>query len=360
MTRLTAIVAAALLASPALAAEIEAPKLTLYGTVDTFYTLNITEGQGTPSPTAGNGFYSSPTGFNLGLAKLGAQAESGPVTLKLELAFGPTGQAITTGGPGTTRDIFVEQALISMKFDKLTVDAGRFVTPCGFEVYEAKDNWLYSHGLLFNFAMPIAHVGVRASMPITPELTGSAFLANGSDLFQNDTGFTHSPYKTLGLGVAYAKDGNVLNGNVFISKDPTPGALTYGSDVFLIDVVFTKDMGATAFNVSGDFGSYDGSNYFGVGGSIKHQLSENGLKVVGRVEYFKDDDAVHATFLVDPVAGTVGGSLLSITGGLNYPIGKFAEVRGELRFDSASEKVYNPADPSSSLLTFTASALAWF
>jgi hypothetical protein len=298
------------------------------------------------------------------MAKLAAQAESGPATLKLDLAFGPVGQAITTGTTGASASpqnaVFVEQALVSLKFGQFTVDAGRFVTPVGFEVYEAKDNWLYSHGLLFNFALPLAHEGVRVSMPLTPELGGYAFLANGSNLYFNDVGFTGSPYKTLGLGVTWAKDGNTLAGSLMLSKDPTPGVATYGNDVYLVDVVFTKVMGATSFNVSGDLGSYDGSSYYGVGASIKHALAEDGLKIVGRVEFFNDEDAVHASFLVDPVTGVPGGSLFSLTGGVNYPVGKNAEVRGELRYDNASEKVYDPANPSNGLLTFTASAIAWF
>jgi hypothetical protein len=362
--RLTSLVAAVLLASPALAAEVAAPKLTLTGEVDGYYTLNVTQGQEQASPTAGNGAFSSATGFNLGMAKLAAQAESGPATLKLDLAFGPVGQAITVDTTGASASpgnaLFVEQALVSLRFGKLTVDAGRFVTPVGFEVYEAKDNWLYSHGLLFNFALPIAHEGVRVSMPLTEELSGYAFLANGSDLYANDVGFTGSPYKTLGLGVTWAKDGHVLAGNFMLSKDPRPGAATYGNDAFLLDVVFTKVMGATSFNVSGDLGSYDGSSYYGVGASIKHALAEDGLKIVGRVELFKDEDAVHATFLVDPATGVPGGSLFSLTGGVNYPVGKNAEVRGELRYDNASEKVYDPNDPSNGILTFTASAIAWF
>lgn len=364
MLRTTALVAAVLLASPALAAEVTAPKLTLSGTVDGYYTLNVTQGQEQSSPTAGNGFFSSATGFNLGMAKLAALAESGPATLKLDLAFGPVGQAITVDTSGSSSNpanaLFVEQALVSLKFGQLTVDAGRFVTPVGFEVYEAKDNWLYSHGLLFNFALPIAHEGVRVSMPLTADLNGWALLANGSNLYSNDVGFTGSPYKTLGLGATWAKDGNTLAGAFMLSKDPTPGVATYGNDAFLLDVVFTKVMGATSFNVSGDLGSYDGSSYFGVGGSIKHALAEDGLKIVGRIEFFSDEDAVHAGFLVDPATGVPGGSLFSLTGGVNYPVGSNAEVRGELRYDNASEKVYDPNDPSSGLLTFTASAIAWF
>ena len=368
MFRIAATIAAVLLATPALAAEAAGPKLTLSGMVDGYYTLNVSQGQAQSSPTAGDGFYSSATGFNLGMAKIAALAESGPVTAKLELAFGPVGQAITVDASGSAvqpgNAVFVEQALVSMKFGKLTVDAGRFVTPAGFEVYEAKDNWLYSHGLLFNFALPIAHQGVRVSTALTPDLTGYAFLANGSNLFDNDVGFTASPYKTVAAGVSYAKDGMTVAGNLFLSKDPNP-APTPGNDALLLDVVFTKAMGATSFAVSADLGSYDGSSFFGVGGAVKHALAADGLKVVGRVEFFSDKDGVHYVLkpggwqFPNPDGSFSTPTLLSLTGGVNYPVGSNAELRAELRYDNASEKVYGN-DPSNGLLTFTASAIAWF
>lgn len=354
MSRLAAVAAAALLPALALA---EAPKVTVNGTVDTYFTLNLTNGQDYVSPTAG---VAGLTGFNFNYAKLATQAESGPATLKLDLVYGPMGQAVTginpvtglAGAPNVTR-LFVQQALVAMKFDRLTVEAGRFVTPCGFEVYEAKDNWLYSHGLLFNFAMPIAHEGVRVSTPMSPEFTLSAALANGSDLFNNDVGFNASPYKTLIVGGAYAKDTNTAAAYLFISKDPATG-----DDTLLLDGTYTRSMGPTSFNLSADFGKRGSSSFFGLGGSIKHALQPDGVKIVGRVEYFKDDDAIH-TGLIDPTTGN-GVGLFSLTGGVNYPVGSNAELRAELRLDRASAKVYGTTDPSETMATFTAAAIAWF
>jgi len=45
----------------------------------------------------------------------------------------------------------------------LQIDVGKFVTPMGAEVIESKDNWNYSRGLLFNYAIPFYHFGARAS-----------------------------------------------------------------------------------------------------------------------------------------------------------------------------------------------------
>lgn len=352
--------AAALLFSPVLAsaATIEAPKVTVNGTVDSYFTLNLTNAQDYTSPSGG---ITAPTGFNFNYAKLSTVAESGPATLKLDLAYGPTGQLVSGLAPGQpvtnpTR-LFVQQALVSMKFGRFSVDAGRFVTPGGFEVFEAKDNWLYSHGLLFNFAKPTAHEGVRASTALTPEFTVSAALANGSDLYANDVGFSGSPYKTVILGGLYAKEGTSAKIHLFISKDPVTT-----EDALLLDGVFTRTMGATSFNLSADFGQLGSSSWMGLGGSVKHVLAEDGLRIVGRIEYLNDEDAIHTgpTF-IDPTDGK-GASLFSLTGGVNYPVGANAELRAELRLDRASAKVYgsDPTDLSETIATFTAGAIAWF
>lgn len=354
MSRLTALLAALLLA-PAVASA-EAPKVTVAGTVDGYYALYLTTAQDYISPTGGVSAFS---GFNFNYARVATTAEAGPATLRLDLAYGPEGQTFTGFPPGGAPPaghisrLLVEQALIAMKFGRFDVEAGRFLTPAGFEAVAAKDNWLYSQGLVRQFAIPKAHEGVRVSTAVEPELTLTASLANGSDLFTNDTGISQSPYKTLILGGRYLKGDTAVKGNIFISKDPATAG-----DAFLLDVVFTQAMGPTAFTFSGDYGKLDSSDWFALGAWIKHDLGKDGLKIVGRIEYLDDSDGIHTG--VPLVNGNVA-KFMSFTGGVNYPVGSNAELRAELRLDRATEKVYAPvADPSESVVTFTASALAWF
>lgn len=340
MSRLTALLAAALLLSPALASA-EGPKVSVSGMIDSYFTLNLTHGQDYTSPTS---TYSAPTGFNFNFAKVSTVAESGPASLHLDLGYGREGLAIG--------NILVQQAFVSMKFGQLTVDAGRFVTPAGFEVFEAKDNWLYSKGLIFNFAVPTAHEGVRVSTALSDTLTLAGTVANGSDLWTNDVGFSQSPYKTGIVTLGYAKDATTVNGSLFISKDP---ATT--EDALLVDVVFTQGMGALSFNLSGDYGKLGSSAWLALGGSLKYDLAKDGLQVVGRIEYLDDQDGIH-TGAVD--ANGNGVTFTSFTGGVNYPVGTNAMLKAELRLDNASEKVYGTTDPTTSIATFTAAAIAWF
>ena len=63
----------------------------------------------------------------------------------------------------------IEQAYISFKPAQakgLQLDFGKFVTAAGAEVIETKDNWNYSRSLLFSWAIPYYHFGLRAVMPL--------------------------------------------------------------------------------------------------------------------------------------------------------------------------------------------------
>jgi len=345
LSRLTSLIAAALLATPALATAADAPKVTFSGLVDSYYTLNLTQGQSLSSPTAGAGYYSSVTGFNLNYAKLGVSAEAGPATLKLELGFGPQGAYVGHD--------YVQQGYVSMKFGTVTVDAGRFYTPAGFEVFDGNANWLYSKGILFNYAVPTAHEGVRVGIPLTETLALTLSVANGSDLWANDLGATGSPYKTGIASISYTKDATFAAANVFLSK--SAAAATYGEDAFQVDVVASQGYGAFSLALQADYGTFASSDYFGVGLWAKYAL-EGGLELVGRAEYYSDKDGLRLSG-TDAVTGALAEDALGLTAGVNYPVGSNAVLKAEVRFDKAGAAIYGADD---SLATFTVGALAWF
>jgi len=342
LTRLTSLIAAALLTAPALASAADAPKVTFSGLVDSYYTLNLTQGQSLSSPTAGAGAFSSVTGFNLSYAKLGVAAEAGPATLKLELGFGPQGAFVGHE--------YVQQGYVSMKFGTWTVDAGRFYTPAGFEVFDGNANWLYSKGILFNFAVPTAHEGVRVGVPLTETLALTLSVANGSDLWTNDLGASGSPYKTGIASLGYTKDATFAAVNVFVSKDP---ATT--EDAFQVDAVASQGYGALSVAVQADYGTLGSSDFFGVGLWGKYAL-EGGLELVGRGEYYSDQDGLRLSG-TDAVTGALAEDVLGLTVGANYPVGTNAVLKAELRYDKAGAAIYGEDD---SLATFTVGALAWF
>jgi len=73
----------------------------------------------------------------------------------------------------------------------LTIDFGKFVTNAGAEVIETKDNWNYSRGLLFSWAIPYYHFGVRAKYAFNGKVALTGFLLNGwNNVVDNNTGKT--------------------------------------------------------------------------------------------------------------------------------------------------------------------------
>ena len=101
----------------------------------------------------------------------------------IKLNFGPATSIVHASEPGTT-EIFknIQQGYVSYlaPWGKgLQFDFGKFVTQHGAEVIETKDNWNYSHSLLFAWAIPYYHMGLRASYPFNDKFTLAGAIVNG-------------------------------------------------------------------------------------------------------------------------------------------------------------------------------------
>ncbi len=80
----------------------------------------------------------------------------------------------------------------------LQINAGKFVTPVGAELIESKDNWNYSRGLLFSWAIPYFHFGMSAKYAFNSKFALSGYLLNGwNNTVDNNSG------KTTGFTAAW-------------------------------------------------------------------------------------------------------------------------------------------------------------
>jgi Putative beta-barrel porin-2, OmpL-like. bbp2 len=76
----------------------------------------------------------------------------------------------------------------------LQIDFGKFVTQHGAEVIETNGNWNYSRGILFTYAIPFYHFGLRSKYVVNDKYNFSAYIVNGwNNIADNNSG------KTLGL-----------------------------------------------------------------------------------------------------------------------------------------------------------------
>jgi hypothetical protein len=107
--------------------------------------------------------------FDLNMVKLALEHGADPVGFRLDLGVGRAFEVIHA--TEDTRGVFrnLEQAYFSYKPAKaggVRLDFGKYVTSAGAEVIETNSNWNYSRSLLFTWATPYYHFGMRTSFPV--------------------------------------------------------------------------------------------------------------------------------------------------------------------------------------------------
>ncbi len=332
-------------------------QVTLGGLVDVFFSLPVrSDDTGLRDPSFMRAFDASNGTFQLAYAELNLAMAAKPVGFRIDLGFGQVadltnlqtvdlGMGMTINVPNETYK-HIQQAYVSFQVpgvDALVVDVGRFVTTAGAEVIEAKDNWMYSRSILFGFAIPYSHTGVRASFAVSSELTLQASLVNGWDVVEDN-----NVDKTVGLSVTWA-------------HADTAAILTYygGTEATdfrnLVDLAVTQKVDERlTLNLNADYGKEGNASWYGVAAMGRYQVSRQ-LRLALRAEYFGDPDGTR-TSRMPPDADL---SVTEITANFGLPLGDHVELKLEGRVDIASKDVFGtPADKTQPTVQFA--ALAWF
>ncbi len=180
------------------------------------YTIN--DNASGPAGAAGlndlRGFDQQANSFNLDMAELvfSKDPAAGLIGYHVKFMAGETAKLMNEAGVGfsstSTTDAFdLTEAYISYTAPVgkgLRFDIGKMVTFVGAEVIEAIDNPNYSRSLLFTYAEPLTHTGVKASYVFTDNINAALFLVNGWDnATDNNIG------KTVGVSV------NIVTGDLF-------------------------------------------------------------------------------------------------------------------------------------------------
>ncbi|MCS6952493.1 MAG: porin [Bryobacterales bacterium] len=165
------------------------------GLIDGYYSLNFNHPASRTNQL--RNFDVKANQFSLNMAKLVMEHSPDPLGFRVDLGFGRAFDIVhgAEAGPEIFRNI--QQAFLSYKPAKakgLQLDFGKFVTNAGAEVIETHSNWNYSRSLLFAWAIPYYHFGVRASMPLGNYFSAGISLVNGwNNVEDNNSG------KTVGL-----------------------------------------------------------------------------------------------------------------------------------------------------------------
>src|SRR5581483_7146220 len=176
----------------------------LSGFVDVYYGQNFNNPETRNSSLRAFDFNSNQ--FELNLVELVADkqpdANNSRTGYHIALGFGQAMNVVNGTDPGgLSFDQYLKEAYFSYLAPVgkgLQVDVGKFVTPHGAEVIETKDNWNYSRGLLFTYAIPFYHFGMRARYSFNEKYAVSGFFVNGwNNIVDNNTG------KTYGAGFSW-------------------------------------------------------------------------------------------------------------------------------------------------------------
>jgi len=228
--------------------------------------------------------------FSLNMAKLGLSHSPDPVGFEVDLGFGRAFDLIHSSEQAPEIFRYLEQAYISLKPTRLKgleVDFGEFTSSAGAEVIETMNNFNYSRSLLFAWAVPYYHFGLRTSLPLGKHFTAGVQLVNGwNNIEDNNSG------KTIGL------NGTVTFGKWSLAENYYGGpehADTNRGWRHLSDTVLTvTPNGRTSAYLNYDYGrdkniGPGAVHWAGIGGAARFQVTQR-IAVSPRVEYFDDHD----------------------------------------------------------------------
>ncbi|MBM3264436.1 MAG: porin [candidate division Zixibacteria bacterium] len=121
---------------------------------------------------------------------------------RFDFNLGPATSLMHSADPGRNEiSKHIQQAYATFALlpgRNLSVDAGIFVTPLGNEVIETADNRNYSRSLLFAYAIPYYHAGVRVQYAASPSIGASMYLVNGwNNMRDNNRGKTFALQATI-------------------------------------------------------------------------------------------------------------------------------------------------------------------
>jgi len=233
----------------------------------------------------------------------------------------------------------VTQAFLQYARGATTVIAGKFVTAAGAEVINSTGNNNYSRSILFGYAIPYTHTGLRATHAMNDKVSLVAGVNNGWDQTKDanknkgvEFGIALTPTKSFTLNAGYHSGYEPI---ALTSPSGTSGMRT------LVDIVATytvNDKLNFVFNY--DTGSQDNGNgtsaakWNGYAAYANYQMNEKWFMSV-RAESFSDKDGFRTGTVQEWKEATLT---------VAYSPNKSVVIRGEIRNDTSDVATFAYAD----------------
>jgi hypothetical protein len=280
--------------------EDEGGKVTISGFLDWYYQYSFNHPP-VGSLLSGRSFDVKNDAFSLAVLQVNvvrAPSKNLPVGLTVTGTVGKTADIVHGTEPGTRTVRFLQQAYATYATESakpLTIDVGKFVTHMGMEVIESASNDNYSRSLLFNYAIPFYHTGVRVAYPLTPTLTGQLHFVNGWNNVEDDNGG-----KSIGAQLAWNPNAawtwvvNYMGGD-----ESTGAALPANLNVQMVDLLgIWRPTAKLKLGINLDYASASkpgtpGGNWNGQAIYGRYQLSSTNAIAI-RAEHFEDTNGLRS------------------------------------------------------------------
>ena len=289
---------------------------------------------------------------------------------RIKISTGQDADVISAGaGSGSGDNFDIEEGYVQVFVPVgrgISLTAGKFVTMSGAEVIESKDNFNYSRSMLFTWAIPFTHTGIRATYSLMDQLDVTLGFNNGWDqLVDNNDSKTVEFSTTFRATETLKFIANLYYGSekTVTSRSTLLAGQHIGDKRLLFDLVAQATFDKLTVVLNWDYaketdsatdassGVLDDARWTGLALYAKYQASD--LYAPGlRVEYFRDSDGFRT--------GTKQ-TLSEVTFTNQFDINSNLIFRVELRLDKSNEDVFLKQDDSkASQFTFGAEAIVYF
>ena len=292
-----------------------------------------------------------------------AIATPGQVGFRVDATFGATVPRVTASAglfrdaDGDAGDFDVHQAYLSYIAPAgrgLRIALGKFATHVGYEVINGYDgfNDHHSRGLLFGYAQPFTHTGVRVSYAFTDAVSGQVLLVNGWDnAVDNNTG------KTIGVQLAVAPSHAFTLTANYVGGPEQPDTNAHGRH--LIDLVaIGRPTASLALGANYDCGREAAVALPETAGGGVRDARWQGLAAYGRLGLTaRTALSLRGEVFDDPQGARTGyaQTLSEFTLTPEFRPRPSFIVRGDLRFDRSNRAVFERNDGSLGTTQFTVS-----
>ncbi len=316
----------------------EEPKLSISGSIDTYYRSN---------DFAPYTSFANIPGFALGMANVVLSYEGEKSGFVADFVYGPRGTEAVFNSEGSSNIVNQLYAYYNVS-DSFTLTLGNFNTFLGYEVISPAANFNYSTSYMFSYG-PFSHTGIKADFTLSENTSLMVGVFNQTDytegnFYINDEGDAVA-FDSFMYGVQLGLYGQYIN--LLAGEDYTQIDFTGGLD---LSDSFFLGVNATTTSLAGDAG------FSGV--ALYPQLALSETFTIGlRGEIFNETDGGVGAIS----AGTDDADNTSFTITGSYVSGNLT-IKPEFRIDSANAEIYSASatEAADNLSSFVVAAIYSF